>query len=512
METESRTKNVFKNMKIGLICQAILLVMSFISRTIFVRTLGAEYLGISGLFTNILTVLSFAELGIGDAVIFSMYKPIAEDDKKRIALLLELYKKMYTYVGLFVLSAGIIVVPFLKYIIKEELEIPENLTLIYLLFVLNVSLSYFFVYRQSIITAHQKGYVVSTYQMISTLIVNILQIIELIWLKNYILFLIIQIFGTILCNYMLANKSKNMYPYTCVKQNDSIPKYEIKRILNDIKSLFVYKIGSVILNGTDNILISSLIGVSVVGLSSNYILITSAFETVMNKIKGAFVASIGNLNVESDSQKKENVFNKVFLFIEWLYGLLAIGFILLGNEVVELWLGGEYKLPFLAVIAISINLYVTGVHYTAYTYRTTLGLFKEGQLSPIIAATINLCLSIILAKPLGVAGIFIATPIARMLGMGLFDPVLIYKQAFKTNPIRYYTMYFKSVIINMLITIICYYILNQVTSISILWLLIKIIVVFIIYNSVKVIINIKNNSFKELLTLVFKKIGVKTNA
>lgn len=204
METESRTKNVFKNMKIGLICQMILLAMSFISRTIFVRTLGAEYLGISGLFTNILTVLSFAELGIGDAVIFSMYKPIAEDDKNKIASLVELYKKMYNYVGIFVLSAGIIVAPFLKYIIKEELEIPENLTLIYLLFVFNVSLSYFFVYRQSIITAHQKGYVVSTYQMICTLIVNILQIVELILLKNYILFLIIQIVGTILCNYILA--------------------------------------------------------------------------------------------------------------------------------------------------------------------------------------------------------------------------------------------------------------------------------------------------------------------
>ena len=512
METESRTKNVFKNMKIGLICQMILLAMSFISRTIFVRTLGAEYLGISGLFTNILTVLSFAELGIGDAVIFSMYKPIAEDDKNKIASLVELYRKMYTYVGMFVLSAGIIVAPFLKYIIKEELEIPENLTLIYLLFVFNVSLSYFFVYRQSIITAHQKGYVVSTYQMICTLIVNISQIVELILLKNYILFLIIQIVGTLLCNYMLARKSKKMYPYTCTKQKYNIPQIEVKRILSDIKSLFVYKIGSVILNGTDNILISSLIGVSVVGLSSNYFLITSAFETVMNKIKGAFVASIGNLNVEADNQKKESIFYKVFLFIEWLYGLLAIGFLLLGNEVIELWLGDKYKLPFLAVIAISINLYVTGVHYTAYTYRTTLGLFKEGQLAPIIAATVNLCLSIVLAKPLGVAGIFIATPIARMVGMGVIDPILIYKKAFKAKPIKYYIMYVKGVIINVSITLLCYFILNQMNSTSIVWLLIKIMVIFAIYNSIKAIINMNNNSFKELLILVFKKIGVKTNA
>ena len=175
-------------------------------------------------------------------------------------------------------------------------------------------------------------------------------------------------------------------------------------------------------------------------------------------------------------------------------------------------MGDKYKLPFLAVIAISINLYVTGVHYTAYTYRTTLGLFKEGQLAPIIAATVNLCLSIVLAKPLGVAGIFIATPIARMVGMGVIDPILIYKKAFKAKPIKYYIMYVKGVIINVSITLLCYFILNQMNSTSIVWLLIKIMVIFAIYNSIKAIINMNNNSFKELLILVFKKIGVKTNA
>ena len=214
---ESRTKNSAKNLGTGVIVQVINILMEFIVRTIFIKILGKEYLGINGLFTNILTMLSFAELGIGTAIIFNMYKPVAENDKNKIRALMQLYKKSYNIIGVVVFALGICVIPFMKYIVKEAPTIKESIILIYILFLLNTSVSYFFTYKKSIISAHQKQSIINNIDSVFYLVRSILEIIFLIITKNYIVFLIIKIVSTLSENFIISMKANKMYPY--LKEN-----------------------------------------------------------------------------------------------------------------------------------------------------------------------------------------------------------------------------------------------------------------------------------------------------
>lgn len=299
-------------MKFAFVCQILCTLFSFFARTIFIKKLGAEYLGLNGLFTNILTILSFAELGIGDAIIFSMYKPIAEDDKEKIKSLLNLYKKSYIGIGIFIMIAGVALAPFIKYIIVDVPKIPESITIIYLMYVFHTASSYFFIYRQSVITANQRAYIITFYNTVCLLLIYVLQIIGLIVFNNFLLYLAIQIIVTFVGNGFISYKSKKMYPYTTEKNVAKFSKKEIKDIYTNIISLFVYKVGSVILNGTDNILISALIGVKTVGVCSNYLLIISTVNTLLNKIRGALVASVGNLNATENPQKRKKYLRNSF--------------------------------------------------------------------------------------------------------------------------------------------------------------------------------------------------------
>lgn len=511
MNHKSRTENTIKNMKFAFACQILSTLFSFFCRTIFIKKLGAEYLGLNGLFTNILTILSFAELGIGDAIIFSMYKPIAEDNKEKIKSLLNLYKKAYIRIGSVIMIIGVALAPFIKYIIADAPQIHESITIIYLMYVFNTASSYFFIYRQSIITANQKAYIITFYSTVYLLIINVLQIIGLLVFSNFYLYLGIQICVTFLGNGFISYKSKKMYPYTTEKNIEKLSKKEIEDISTNIISLFVYKAGSVVLNGTDNILISALIGVKTVGICSNYLLIISTVNTIMSKIRSAFAASVGNLNATESPYKKKKIFEKLFFGFGWLYGLFAVGLFCLGNEAVSLWLGSEYVITDMTLLALVINFYVMGVHYPAFLFRTTLGLFKDGRIAPIIASIVNVVLSIVLAQYLGVVGIFIATPIARILGMGMFDPILVYKKGFNSNFIEYYRVYLKYAILDSAICFLCKYLVGLLNITNIFTLVLGVLIVFLTYNTLRFIFSIKNEQFWELMSYLKKYIRRKNH-
>ena len=293
---ESRTKNTLRNMKTGAIVQIINKLMAFIVRSVFIQVLNTEYLGIHGLFTNVLTILSFAELGIGTAIIFNMYKPVAENDKEKIKSLMKLYKKAYNIIGIIVFILGICVIPFMNIIIKDIPDVKENIIFIYLLFLFNTASSYFFTYKKSIIYAHQKQSIIDNLDSIFYFLKSIFEIIFLVLTKNFIVYLIIQILGTFLENVTIAKKADKLYPYLKEKNVLPLEKTENKGIFNNVKSLIVYQLGGVIMNGTDNILISSLINVSTVGICSNYIMIINSIKSIVSSMLNGVNESIGNLN------------------------------------------------------------------------------------------------------------------------------------------------------------------------------------------------------------------------
>ena len=436
----SRTENVAKNATISLLCQVFNMLIQFVGRTVFIQVLGKEYLGVNGLFSNILTMLSFAELGIGSAMIFSMYKPLAENNTEKLKSIMSLYRKAYCIIGIFIAVAGVCVIPFLKPIIGETPDIPEDITLLYLLFLSNSVISYFFVYKKSIITADQKLYVINIYQEITSFIQVCAQCAVLLLTGDYILYLVIQICCTLLNNLWVAHKADKMYPYLKEKA-EPLPKEESKRIFRNVKDLALYKFGSAVLNGTDNLIISSMFSVVFVGLASNYVMILNMFTNVLSKITNSFTASVGNLNAVSDSDKQYEVFHKLFFLTVWMFGFASYGMMLFFNDVIGLWLGQDYLLDMLTVFSLVLSFYVSSVQFATYTFRTTLGLFHQGRFAPAVASVVNIGSSILLAWLIGLSGVFFATAISRFFVITLVDVILIYKYGFKKNPREYFLMY-----------------------------------------------------------------------
>lgn len=495
---ESRTKNTIRNVKTGAIVQLINRLMAFVVRTFFIKMLNTEYLGVNGLFTNVLTILSFAELGIGTAIIFNMYKPVAENDKEKIKSLMKLYQKSYNTIGIIVFVLGLCVIPFMDIIVKDAPNIKENLIIIYLLFLFNTASSYFFTYKKSIIYAHQKQSIIDNIDSIFYLTKSIFEIIFLVLTKNFIVYLTIQILGTFLENIIIAIKADKMYPYLKEKNVQELDKEESKSIFDNVKSLVVYKFGGVILNGTDNILISSLVNVSTVGLCSNYTLIISSIKAIIFSALNGVTASVGNLNAVGEPKQKEKVFYQITFVNYIVYSFCAIAFMVLLNPFITLWLGQDYILGIAVSISLAVSFFVEGLRNPGYTYRTTLGLFKKAKSTPYIGAITNIILSILLCKLFGVAGIFMATAIAQLVSYSWIDPYLIHKYEFKTPVSKYFKKFVVYFVIFAISTGIALGLSNIIWVDGIIGFILKTLIVCIVPNIINLLVFCKNEEFKEI--------------
>ncbi|MBE6144334.1 MAG: sugar translocase [Firmicutes bacterium] len=498
MKERSRSVNATINFSSGALTHILSIIISFIVRTIFIKMLSAEYLGVNGLFSNVLAILSFAELGIGNAIIYNMYKPIAEGDENKIKSLMNLYKKTYRAIGIFILIAGLLVIPFMDFIVKEPPSISENLIIIYLLFLSNTVLSYFYAYKRSLITGYQKEYVLNNYKIGFLIAKSVLQILVLVLYKNYLLYLITQSVFILLENIVTSREADKMYPYLKEKNPPSLDKKETKKIFSDVKALLYYKIGSVILNGTDNIIITRMLSLTLVGIVSNYTLIISSITGVICTALSGITSSIGNLNAVAEKKDKQRVFNQAFLIGVWIYGFACIELLLLLDPFIKLWAGEHYVLPFIATFALVLHTYINGIHFASYTYRTTCGLYSKGKYAPIIASILNIVLSIVLCKYMGLAGIFFATSIARLLTTTIIDPYLVYKYEFNDNVFKYFFKYISLTLIVIINYFICKGICINIPNYNVFYILLKAIVVAIISNLIFLLIFYKSKEFQDI--------------
>lgn len=498
----SRTKNVLKNMWIGTFFQVVSLLIGFVNRTIFIKILSAEYLGVNSLFSNVLTILSFAELGIGNAIVFNLYKPIADKDEKKINMLLVFYKKTYFVIGMFMLVCGTILIPFIPKLINEMPNISENIYIIYYLFLLDTVISYFFTYRLSIITADQKNYIVVKTVQTFKIFQIIAQIVVLYFTHNYYLYLILQLTNTLITFLYLSHKSKKMYPYTKKISKEKLPKKEKNEIFKNVRALFINKIGTVVLNGTDSIIISKYISLVALGLYSNYLLIISAITQILSQLLNSFTASIGNLNVEDDPEKKYKIFNLLYYFTVFIFGIIGICLYILLNDFVTIWLGKEYILSSLTVAAIVLHFYVNGVQFSTFTYRQTAGLFKEYKYAPIFAVFVNIGLSIGLAKLIGLSGVFFATSITRLVTAGWIDPIVVHKKVLFKNVKTYFLKYLYYISIVLISLFMVNLISKFIVPTNIFMFILKGIIVLVLSVAFMVLFTFKTKEFIEIKNMV----------
>lgn len=505
-----RTVSSIKNLIFAFGGQFLGIIISFIARIIFLQVLNSEYLGINGLFTNILTILSLAELGIGTAMNFSLYKPLAEQNKEKIKSLMYLYKKAYIIIGIIILVVGIAISPLLPFFINEMPDIPENIYFIYILFVINTGISYFFSYKRALIVSDQKRYIATIYRYGFYFLLNVAQIICLLITRNYILFLVLQIIFTLLENIFVSIKANKMYPYLKEKNIDKLLKEETKEIKKNVFAMFFHKVGEIVVKSTDNIIISKFVSLSAVGLYSNYYLITNALNMIIGQVFTSIVASIGNLGATENKEKLKNIFNKVFFLNFWIFGFSAICLYILFNDFISLWLGAEYLLPESVMLVIVVSFCIEGMRKSVLDFRDALGIFWYDRYKPIFEVIINLIASIILVQKIGLAGVFVGTIISTLTTSFWVEPYVLYKYGFKMKLRDYFKQYLKYTIVTLLVAILTVFIINTLfTSVTILTFIGKLLLCIGIPNLCFILIFRKGEEFiyyKDLMEGIINKI------
>lgn len=430
MKERSRTEYSLINMLTGMAGYVINTIVGFVCRIIFVRTLSVDYLGVNGLFTNILSVLSLAELGISNAIVYALYKPLADKDEKKIASIMQFYRKAYMAIGFFVAVVGLAMIPFLSVIIKEPPAIKESIYNLYLLHLATTVISYFFSYRQSLLTAAQRQYIVSGYSYVIAIGQSALQIAYLLLTHEYIGYLLIQILGGITYNVWISRQAAKDYPFITDKNVEPLTREECRSLFRNIKALAINKVSGVLVNSTDNLAIGYFNGLLSVGLASNYTLFSNTLNTLVTMCFNALTGSVGNLNATSDENTRYKFFKALNLANFWIYGWAGIGMTFVSGDLVEWIFGPEYVMPIEIPLLLALNFYTIGLIHSSYTFKSTLGLFRYGQYILIFTGILNVVLDILLGKILGIAGIYLATLIARVCTNLWYEPYAVFRYGF----------------------------------------------------------------------------------
>ncbi len=436
----SRTKKTMVNTAFSIASQLLAVVLSFALRTAFIRILGAQYTGVSSVFATILTMLSLSELGFGTAVATALYKPLRENDQESIRQLMDFYKKAYRLVALFVFSAGMLCIPFLGYLIHDVPDIKENITVIYVLYIIRTAASYLMIYKTTLLRADQKLYVVKKYEMFCETIRYLVEIAVLIICHEYLLYLVIEVVSIIVQNYIVTKKAEKEYPYAFQKPKEKLSKEMVISLLKDVKGLSVFKLSGTIGNSIDTMLISGYINTSTVAVVGNYTLIKSHINKILLQFFSAVIPSIGNLATENNAEKQESVFNRLFYVSFLIVNFCSVSMYVLFKPFITVWIGSEYVLGNEIAFIIAFDFFLYILLQAIASFRTANGLFVKGQYRPLFTAILNVILSILLIRRYGIFGTIAATVVARFLTQW-YDPYLLYKHIFNKPFRNFYVKY-----------------------------------------------------------------------
>ncbi len=441
MQEKSRTEYSAMNTTVAMAARIIAILIGYLSRIVFTHTLAEDYVGINGLFTDILNVLALSELGVGTAITYALYRPIAENDIEKQKSLMKMYRSFYRIVAGIVLVAGLMVIPFMNILINDQPDV-DNLILIYLMYLFSSVVSYLMIYKRTLIDAHQLSYIGVFYQTVFLIIQNIVQILILCFTGNFILYLTTLILCTIGGNLVISHKADKMYPYLKDKNVKKLDNSERKDIFQNIRAMLMHKIGNVLVNNTDNLLLSSIVGTMSVGCYSNYYLIIGSIRQVLNQMFQGITASVGNLGATENREHIKKIFEASFFMGQWFFGLAAICLYEMIDAFVGISFGNQFIFSKDITLILCINFYITGMRQATLVFRDSMGVFKYDRYKAIPEAVINLVVSIILGRMFGTAGIFIGTMVSTITTSLWVEPYMLYKHNLKVSSIPYFLHYF----------------------------------------------------------------------
>lgn len=484
MREKSRTEYAVVNIFVGLGGYVLSTLLGFVSRMVFTRTLTAEYLGISGLFSNILTMLSLAELGIGSAIVYALYKPLATHDRDKVASLVKFYGNCYRVIGSVVAVIGLAVMPFLNVIIQQQPNIKENLQVIYLIFLFNTASSYFFSYRSSLLIAAQQNYLVTGMNYCVLVVQTVLQVGWLICTGEYLGYLIVQSACTLVYNFLISYIAARKYPYILDKNVKPLEKSDKHDLSRNVRALVITKIAGLAVNSTDNIIITFFNGLASVGFLSNYTLLTNTLNSLLSQVFNGINAGVGNLNASVSYQRKIEVFETLNLLNFWLYSWAAVGIFAVSSDIVGLCFGENYVLPQEIPFILALNFYMVGMQNAVWSFKNAMGIFRPGRYLLFVTAGVNLAASILLGKMYGLFGILAATAISRCVTNTWYDPYSLFKYGFNKSSCAYFVMYMKYAILTVCMGGTCYLVCQRICISPLLNVVLEMLVCSLLVNAV----------------------------
>lgn len=459
--TYSRTKNSIRNTSYGFLFTIISTLLSFITRTFFIKSIGVEYLGLNGLFTELIAVISLAEMGVGMAIVYSLYRPLHDEDHEKISQLMSLFKTAYNVIALVTFLMGLILCPFVKFFIKE-VDFPDYFVmLVFMMFVIRTSSSYLFSYKTSLLSADQKHYKVSIITILVNASFTVCIILSFLLFHSYLLYLTLMIAESLTLNIVISKKVDKLYPY--LNLNKKLPKEERKEVFNNIKNIFIKKISWIVTSSTDNILISTIVSTIQVGYYSNYMILFKLARTIKNQLGTGFQASLGDLTVNESSEKCIMILSRLTFINAFIGGVLTSGLLAIASLFIKIWLGEAFVIS-TSIINIAIfNIYIEICFDPLWQNLEVSGLFKQDRNIAIIGTLTNLVVSIILGLKYGMLGIFIGTTCTLIIQL-FFKTKLLFNCRFMTSPRYYFIMTLKILLGFFLIYIFQVFTVNKINT------------------------------------------------
>ena len=436
-----RAEHITRNAKYAVAGELLLAVLKFVSRRVFALLLGREYLGLGGLFTDVFSMLSLAELGFSVSITYSLYRPVAQGDTEMVKSLIQLYRRVYRAVGLVVLAVGLSLAPFLGFFVKEMPKGIPHIPLIYVLHLINASIPYFFAHNSTLLFVHQKKYVETAARSLVSLVGTAAQLGVLLLTRDYLHYLLLGIVATVVQGAAVSVQTGRLYPYLWEGRARPLPGETVTEIRRNVRAMLLHRVGTVVVFNTDSLLISKLVGVAEAGLYSNYMMVRGFLNVLAGALFDAITPALGDLAATGEEGHKQEAFLRLNFFSAWLFGWMGICLFCLYDPFINIWLGEGYLLPKPAVLLIVANFYVGGMRVPVNNTKGVLGLFWDDRYKSIAEAVLNLAVSAVLAQYWGVAGIMAGTLVSTLAAPFWCEPLVLYRRGLGMPARRYFIGY-----------------------------------------------------------------------
>ena len=504
-----RVKSATRNIAFGYVGQVATALISFVLRSVFLLHLNEQLLGINSTYTNVLAVLNMAELGIGTALNFSLYGPVARGEKEKIKSYMRLYRKAYFIIACVVAGVGLAISPFLKFLVKKPGDVTlRDLTLFYFIFLFNTVSSYFVAYKYSLINAEQKNYIQTNINTITKVVTSLIQIVIIVVFENFYLFLLTDAAVQLIQKIFVSRYLNRMYPYLREKDVSPLSKEENDEVWKKTKALVFHKIGDVARLQTDALIISSFIEVAMSGFVDNYNLVINSVSNFVNIIFNSVISSFGNLIATESKERQYSMFRVYRFFASWIYGFSCVGFMVLLTPLISIIWGQKWILPSAAVYCILTDYYFKGDRIVLSNYKTAAGVFEPDKYLALIQGAVNLVLSIALVQtPLGLTGVYIGTIVSGLIA-NVTKPVIIYGTCFGKKAYGYFADTLKYLLSMVFVLLVCRFIAGFVLAeLSIVNFLIMVVIITVIFNGVYLILYGRSEEFKYVYARVREKLS-----